>query len=80
MDLSSQGQADVSGNVLASGQTRADPFLIRVRLDNPDTAAKLPPGAAGTFAIYTNNVQATHVIRKVMIRMTSIMSYINPSL
>lgn len=80
LDISSQGQADVSGNVLAAGQTRADPFFIRVRLNDPEMAAKLPPGAAGTFAIYTNNVQATHVIRKVMIRMTSIVSYINPAL
>ncbi len=75
-DISSQGQAEVSGDVLSAGETRADPFLIRIKLDDPEVAQSLSAGAAGTFAIYTKNVQATHVIRKVMIRMTSILNYV----
>ncbi|TCK98907.1 multidrug resistance efflux pump [Shimia isoporae] len=80
LDISAQGQAAVTGNVAAAGQTQAEPFLLRIKLDNPDNEALLPAGAAGTFAIYTNSVAATHVIRKVMLRMTSIVNYINPAL
>ncbi|SMP34364.1 HlyD family secretion protein [Shimia sagamensis] len=79
-EISSQGQAIVSGNVLTAGQTSSDPFLIRIKLDDPEIESALPPGAAGTFAIYTNSVQSTHVIRKVMIRMTSILNYIKVGL
>lgn len=80
LDISAQGQAPVTGNVATAGQTQAEPFLLRVKLDNPADEAHLPAGAAGTFAIYTESVAATHVIRKVMIRMTSIINYINPAL
>ncbi|NOR80538.1 MAG: efflux RND transporter periplasmic adaptor subunit [Methyloprofundus sp.] len=38
----------------------------------------LPGGAYGTGAIYTDSVKATHIIRKVMLRMTAWMNYILP--
>ena len=34
--------------------------------------------AAGTAAIYTDSVEATHIIRKVMVRMEARMNYIKP--
>ena len=38
----------------------------------------LPGGAYGTGAIYTDSVKSTHIIRKVMLRMTAWMNYIMP--
>lgn len=38
----------------------------------------LPGGAFGTGAIYTDSVKITHIIRKVMIRMTAWLNYIVP--
>jgi multidrug resistance efflux pump len=38
----------------------------------------LPGGAYGTGAIYTDSVKGTHIIRKVMLRMTAWMNYILP--
>jgi hypothetical protein len=38
----------------------------------------LPGGADGSAAIYTSSVGATHLIRKVMIRMDSWMNFIIP--
>ena len=39
----------------------------------------LPPGSIGEVAIYTPRSQAAHIIRPVMIRMTAIMNYVNPT-
>ena len=38
----------------------------------------LPGGAYGSGAIYTDSVKGTHIIRKVMLRMTAWMNYILP--
>ncbi|KPA21958.1 Inner membrane protein YibH [Shimia sp. SK013] len=76
LDVSSQGQAIVSGTVLSSQQIVAEPFLLRIKLDSPEVLSSMAPGAAGMVAIYTESVGATHVIRKVMLRMTSIMNYV----
>ena len=40
--------------------------------------ASIPGGAVGTAAIYTDSVTATHVIRRVMMRMEAWMNYIKP--
>ena len=72
----SQGQAMVSGNILAATEINAEPFLVRIKLDDPKDEDLLRPGVAGSAAIYTQSVAATHVIRKVMIRMEAILNYI----
>jgi multidrug resistance efflux pump len=41
--------------------------------------SKMPGGAGGTAAIYTQSVQATHLIRKVMVRMDAWLNYIRPN-
>ncbi len=41
--------------------------------------SQMPGGAGGTAAIYTNTVQATHVIRKVMVRMDAWLNYVRPN-
>ncbi|MEM7462628.1 MAG: biotin/lipoyl-binding protein [Pseudomonadota bacterium] len=80
LQIASQGQAIVSGNLLTAGSIQAEPFMIRIVLDNPEDDAVMTPGNAGTVAIYTESVAFTHVIRKVMIRMEAIMNYIIPGL
>lgn len=44
--------------------------------DVPFDREQIPGGAGGIAAIYTSSVQATHVIRKVMIRMDAWMNYL----
>jgi multidrug resistance efflux pump len=78
--VASQGQAMVTGGAAAGGPIQAEPFLVRVTLDDPSDETELPAGAVGTATIYTDSVAATHIIRKVMIRMESIMNYLNPVL
>ena len=60
--------------------TMADPALpygVTLELDDPSIdLAEFPGGAVGTAAIYTESVAATHVIRKVMMRMEAWMNYI----
>ena len=48
------------------------------RLDDNDAAVNLPAGTAGTAAIYTQSAGMTHIIRKVMIRMDSLLNYVVP--
>ncbi|AXI45392.1 hypothetical protein C1J03_04670 [Sulfitobacter sp. SK012] len=76
----SGGQAQVSGSIAAAVNVTSEPFLIRINSNNPDDAVFMVPGAVGTVAIYTEKVGATHVIRKVMMRMTAILNYLNPAL
>ncbi|WP_164660877.1 HlyD family secretion protein [Tropicibacter sp. Alg240-R139] len=80
VEITSQGQAMVSGTVFASGQVQAEPFVAKLVLDDPQMLADLQPGTVGTAAIYTNAVKPTHIIRRVMIRMESIMNYVIPVL
>ena len=78
--FSSRGQVSPSGNVLEAPTRQApQPFMVRLQLDDPDvTLAELPPGAIGSAAIYTDSVRATHLIRRVMIRMESLLNFIIP--
>ncbi len=80
IDISSQGQAMMTGTVFASGQIQAEPFVVRIKLDAPEMLEAMRPGSVGTATIYTESVQATHVIRRVMIRMQSILNYMVPVL
>jgi RND family efflux transporter MFP subunit len=54
------------------------PFAVSVELDDPAVAAKLPAGTTGEAAIYTDSVRATHIIRRVMIRMSAYLDYVIP--
>jgi hypothetical protein len=46
--------------------------------DERVTPEALPGGAVGRAAIYTENAQATHIIRRVMLRMETWLNYILP--
>ena len=76
----SSGQAQVSGSIGAAVEVAPEPLLVRINVDDPEDATFMEPGSVGTVAIYTESVGATHVIRKVMMRMSAIINYINPAL
>jgi len=80
VEVASQGQAVIGGTVPAAQQVAAEPFYVRIAFDDSTQLSKLPPGAVGTAAIYTQSVAPTHIIRKVMLRMESIMNYLKPGL
>ena len=55
------------------------PYAVVLELDDDSIDLfDIPGGAMGTAAIYTDSVAATHVIRKVMMRMEAWMNYITP--
>ena len=56
----------------------ADDFVVNNRSTPLAIHHELPGGALGTGAIYTDSVKGTHIIRKVMLRMTAWMNYIIP--
>jgi hypothetical protein len=56
----------------------AAPFVARVKLDDAKLADSPPAGSMGTVAIFTDRVKAAHFIRKVLLRQTAILNYINP--
>ncbi len=72
----SQGQVLPSGNMVAPRDLQAVPYMVRLQPvgDSP----RLPAGAVGSVAIYSDTGQATHIIRKVMIRMDAFMNYVVP--
>ena len=49
------------------------------QLDDPELETELMPGALADVAIYTPRTKAAHLIRRVMIRMTAILNYVNPA-
>jgi len=72
------GQVQASGSAAAPRQLIAAPFAVRVKLDDDTLAARLPAGATGSAAIFTDHVQPAHVIRKVLLRQTAILNYVLP--
>ncbi len=68
----------ISGTVPMAKPIQAEPFFVRVQLDDPEAANDLPAGTAGTATVYTESAAMTHIIRKVMIRMESYMNFIIP--
>ena len=72
------GQVQASGSAAAPRQLTAAPFVVRVKLDDDTLAARLPAGAAGSAAIFTDHVKPAHIIRKVLLRQTAILNYVNP--
>ncbi len=77
-------QATAAGQITPSGlapeavSTAPGPFFVRLEFDDATLASNLSAGGVGQAAIYTSEIKAAHVIRKVMIRMTAWMNYIVP--
>lgn len=72
------GQQAPGGTAVAPKQIEAAPFVVRVKLDDATLADRLPAGSAGTAAIYTDHVKASHIIRQVVLRQEAIMNYVVP--
>lgn len=71
------GQVAVSGTAATSIAIESTPFVVRVRLDDANFASRLPAGSTGQAAIFTDHVKVAHVIRKVMLRQSAILNYVN---
>ncbi len=88
--ITPDGQVAPSGNIALAptAQNIPQPFAVLLKLDQDvfketeivalNNIKDLPGGAFGTGAIYTESVEATHVIRKIMIRMDAWMNFIMP--
>ena len=72
------GQTQISGTAIAPREIESMPLVVRVKLDDSEFAHRLPAGAAGTAAIYTEHMKPTHVVRRVILRQIAIVNYINP--
>ncbi len=67
-----------SGSAFAPADFQAAPFAVRVKLDAPELAERLPAGSVGTAAIFTAHVKPTHIIRRILLRQTAWLNYVNP--
>lgn len=82
------GQLAPSGNVplAPNAQTLPQPFGVVLELEDrfeqeglmPMDIASVPGGAVGIGAVYTNSAKATHIIRKVILRMQAWLNYLIP--
>ena len=79
--ITPEGQLQASGlvPVAPNQQTQRLPYGVVLSLvdDNVDVA-RLPGGAVGTAAIYTESARITHIIRRVELRMQSWLNYLLP--
>jgi RND family efflux transporter MFP subunit len=72
------GQVPTSGTAVTPVAVQSAPFVVRVKLDDTDFANRLPAGATGTAAIFTEHIKPAHVIRQVLLRQIAILNYVNP--
>jgi RND family efflux transporter MFP subunit len=72
------GQQQTTGAAAGPLDAHPAPFGVRVELDDPAIASRLPAGTTGEAAIYTNSVLPTHIVRRVMIRMSTYLNYVVP--
>jgi len=73
-----QGQLQVSGALPTAGPTAMPPgrFAVKFNIAERDREQFLAAGAAGDAAIYTEHLQAIHIIRKVILRVGSYLNYL----
>ena len=82
--VSPQGQLPPSGTLpqAPTGQQFPAPYGVILNIDSEVLSQlprqQLPGGSVGTVGIYTESVKATHIIRKVMLRMETWLNFINP--
>jgi hypothetical protein len=74
----SAGQVQTSGLAATPTPTQVAPFVVRVALDDKNVANRLPAGAAGQAAIFTDEAKNTHFIRQIILRQIAILNYVNP--
>lgn len=73
-----QGQIPMSGIVPQTGAAPAPEgrFAVRLKVAEKDKDLFLAPGAMGTGAIYTEHGEPIHLVRKVMLRVSSKMDWL----
>jgi len=83
--MTPQGQLQPSGVVSAAvlPTDRPLPFAVGIELDekvdlDEELWTDLPGGSMGEATVYTESVEATHIIRRVMIRMEAWLNYLRP--
>ncbi|MCK5354116.1 MAG: HlyD family secretion protein [Methyloprofundus sp.] len=88
--ITPDGQLAPSGNITLAptAQNMPQPYGVVLKIDDDafkdiemlalNNIKAFPGGAFGTGTVYTESVQATHLIRKVMLRMDAWMNYIMP--
>jgi len=76
------GQLQASGTIPMTGVLTAPPQRFAVKFDvaDKDKELFLAAGAAGDAAIYTDHAAFLHVIRKVILRVSSYVNYLIPKL
>ena len=90
LPLTPEGQLAPSGEIplAPNRQSIAQPFGVLLELVDPEAIptesmqtiamGRVPGGAVGTGAIYTDSARATHIIRRVMVRMQAWLNYLLP--
>lgn len=75
---SGTGQLPMGGTIPGQMTQPVPPgkFAVRLLLDGPDKDIQLAAGAAGDGAIYTDSGKMFHVIRKVMVRVSTKLDYL----
>jgi multidrug resistance efflux pump len=68
------GQIAPSGLALEAFEIEAEPFWVVLELK--DKLVSLPPGAAGTVAVYTNKFKMSHIFRKIILRMENWLNFV----
>src|SRR4051812_3297008 len=73
-----QGQLTMSGVIPMSGAVAQPPgrYAVKFNVEERDRAMFLAAGAAGHAAIYTHSVEEIHILRKVILRVGSYVSYL----
>jgi multidrug resistance efflux pump len=73
-----QGQIEASGDLPRTGMMNLPPgrFPVKVIVAEKDKALFLAAGARGSAAIYTEHLTLLHIIRKVLLRVSSYLDYV----
>jgi multidrug resistance efflux pump len=80
IEATGEGQYKVGGDIPTAAKIGSYGMLaVKVRLTGEDSATKVPLGAGGTVAIYTDRGKPVHIISKVTIRMKKWLLYVVPS-
>ena len=76
--LTESQSTQVSGQAATPKGIATVPFVVNVGLDDNELAARLPAGATGTAAVFTDHVKVSHIIRRVLLRQIAILNYVIP--
>lgn len=77
VEVGGQSQMTASGQIPSfSGEPATDRWAVVVELDDKEFAERLPQGAGGTMAIYTQKGKPVHVISKVALRISAWLGYL----